>query len=170
VAWTDPRTWATAEIVLVSHFNANIRDALRETSRLLARTSYNPDPSTTYTRAAATFADVDATNLSAAFTVPYSGKVLVRLSAWVSISSATHQWGLRESSSDVTDSATAVKKNPAATVPRRVEADIIITGLTANDSKTWKWSLRSEGAGDTATIYVGGTTYGPATMQVWSIT
>lgn len=170
MAWTTPRSWAAGELVTASLMNTQLRDNLREVGVLLARTAYNPGTQSSYTRTSSTFADVDATNLSAAFTVPQSGKVLVCLNT-LGKSAATAsmlRWNVRDGAADVAGTDEGITNQNQG--DWRHSYNAIITGLTAGASKTYKWGFASSDNATTVTMYAGGTDKGPATMEVWQVT
>jgi len=110
---------------------------------LLAAISYTAG--TAYNIATDTLTDVDATNLAITFTVPASGKVLVRLTgSCAAAGSATYQWGLREATAEVGSTQPVINNASAsATSFQRLTATFLITGLTPGASKTYKWAHRS---------------------------
>lgn len=168
MAWTDPRTWTAGELVTASLMNTHLRDNLRQVSYLLGRASYNPAATSTYTRTSSTPADVDSTNLSVAFTVPQSGVVLVRFVARCKSAATTSwlRWNVRESTSDL-GTAQGVTRHSVAGYHA---ADCIISGLTPNASKTYKWGFASSDNATTVTMYAGGSAdEGPAVMEVWAV-
>jgi hypothetical protein len=140
------------------------------TSNLLAYTSYNPASATSVTTSSSTFADVDATNLSVTFTVPPSGKVLIRQTAVavVNNASAVYAWNLRTTGgSDVSGTANTIQVN---TNMAKISAASVITGLTPGASLTYRWG--HEVSSNSGFIRYGddGTSsghYGPAIMEVW---
>ena len=137
---------------------------------LLAVTAHNPGSTLTASTGSGSLVDVDATNLAVTFTVPASGKVLVRLAAWSKITSSTTgsevRWGLREGAADVANSTTPVSK--IENTNQRNAASILITGLTPGAVKTWKWAHRTASAAGTAYLYAGGST-GQAVMEVEAV-
>jgi hypothetical protein len=173
MAWTDPRTWADGEVPSASTMNAHIRDQFRAVRRLIAYTKLTGAGGATEIKSVtgATFADFDATSHAVTFTVPASGNVLVTLSAMSSAVNAvdTGWWNLREGSSDISGSAALVV---SPTVPVRCTHDVVITGLSAGATKTYKWGGRST-AGLTVNLYMddasGAAEYGPALMEVWQL-
>lgn len=129
---------------------------------LLAVTAYNPGSLTTYTTTSTSSVDADATNLTATFTVPASGRVIVRLSALGN--GANMRWSVREGSSDIAP-VTQVTNTTGANI--MLSAPFYITGLTPGTVKTYKWGFSA--ATGTSTFYAGGTpTAGAATMEVWA--
>lgn len=137
---------------------------------LLAVTRYAPTSQTVYTSSSTTLADVDATNLSVAFTAPLSGNVLVRLTAYADISAGTGDghWGLRESTSDLAFSVARVVRNQANAVIASVA--IYLTGVSAG-SHTYKWSFAASSGTSTRIIIQDGTAVGewaPGIMEVWA--
>ena len=114
------------------------------------------------TTTSSTSADVDATNLIVIFTVPASGKVLVRFSAMTAgQATGADYWQVRESSSVIIDGLV----EQANALGRRRDCAFYISGLTPAASKTYKWGFRTTAASHS--IY-GGPTYGQAIMEVWA--
>lgn len=134
---------------------------------LLARTKYRPGSGSALTRTGATtFGDADAANLAVTFT-PTTSEVMVVLSGVGKISNATdaHRWNLRDSGGDVADTHTYVGHN---TNLQRVTVPIVVTGLTAGNSYTYKWGIATTNASSTVTLQVGAF-YGDALMEVWGV-
>lgn len=135
---------------------------------LLGYVSYSPVADTPFTIASATLADVDATNLKVTFSVPASGQVLVRLTAYANTGTAgqDYWWSLREDSTDIAGAGGAVT---AATGNSTVTVAFVISGLTPDDSHTWKWSHARATSG-TARMFAGpgGKFTPPAMMEVWA--
>src|SRR5262245_15470035 len=134
----------------------------------LAVITYAPS-TTTKSSSSATFADADSTNLAITFTVPASGKVMVRLIAFgdVSVDGNQYRWSLREGSTDLSVGGTVVR----GTSGYMLVLDIFISGLTPNDSKTYKWShacLQTPAATGRFFAGPGGADFPPATMEVWA--
>lgn len=132
---------------------------------LLAVVSYNPVGDTTVAPSDNLSADVDATNLAVAFTVPASGKVLVTLSGLVIMQPTNElQWLLREGSSDISGALAMVGGGVDANL--RATVSFYVTGLTPGASKTYKWGQKvvTGVAGIPGTRYGG--KYGQATMTV----
>jgi hypothetical protein len=139
-------------------------------SDLLSVTSYNPGTNTTTSTTSTAGVDVDATNLAVTFTVPASGKVLVRLTAvaYQSVNGAAYWWCLRTTGG----ANVAGTRGYAATndAPTRTSLSIYITGLTPGASQTYRWG---HGVGsDTGNIRYGDDAgngpFGPAVIEVWS--
>jgi hypothetical protein len=119
------------------------------TSAPLAVVNHRPSAATLSTTSSS-LVDVDATNLAVTFTAPASGKVIVRLQAYVYMAAAANMfWNLREGSSDVGVSA----RVQSATAAIRVTADLVVSGLTPGASKTYKWAWRVDGS--TGNLFVG---------------
>jgi hypothetical protein len=142
-------------------------DTTAPSSALLARTVYDPGSVATYTTSSATMADVDATNLSIAFTSPASGNIVVILAAFADKpTGGIGAWGLRESSSLVSGSEAKVLGVTGAFLGnQRCIYRNAFTGLSG--SKTWKWAYARETSGSWS-IYAGGDP-GPAIMEVWAL-
>ena len=134
-------------------------------SGLLAVTAYEPSP-VDINSTSATLSDVDATNLAVTFTVPSSGKVLVRLVGRGSVTATDTLlgWGLRESSSIIAGPARVDGGGLAGSV-RDHSVDFLITGLTPGASKTYKMAHAREAGPGTAQTRLG---QGPTTIQVWA--
>jgi len=112
----------------------------------------------------------DTTNLRATFTIPSSGKVLVRLSAWGKIVGASNyaRWALMEGAATVTNSNVQVAG--ADNVLARHSATMVLTGLTPGASVTWDWAHRaSNGAAGNSFIYADSSTIGPAVMEFYGL-
>lgn len=139
-------------------------------SGLIGITSYNPSTLQTIVPTTS-IADVDATNLKIDFVVPPSGKVLFILNAMARMETASKylHWLLRESSTEIARQA-AVRE---FTSESRVNARILVTGLTPGDAKTYKWAHVLESGSGGATKYGGtgtpGTSAGAATMEAWAV-
>lgn len=131
---------------------------------------YHPSTRQLYSTTSATFADVDATNMAVTFTAPASGNVLVRLSAWCDLATASwFYWALRESTTNL-GTPTVVARGSSqgfATIA------FYLTGLSAG-SHTYKWAFATDGtSGQAGRIWAGngnssGQESGPATMEVWA--
>lgn len=117
-----------------------------------------------------TFADMDATNLAVAFTVPPSGNVLIQVQcqAFNSTTSGVLYWGLRESSSTVAGpSAVASPEGETAGNTRTITKDFYFTGLTPGDAKTYKWAAKHTGNSWTNRWDSAADSHGFATMKVF---
>lgn len=122
-----------------------------------------------------TMADADAANLAVTFTVPTSGKVLVRLSgvALLGLNSTRYAWGLRDGAADIGVPTTVLADDsgPTGDETSSVTASFYITGLTPAAVKTYKWAHAEFGSG-TSQINIGNTgvsdAEGPATMEVYA--
>jgi hypothetical protein len=142
---------------------------------LLAAVSYNPATSVSVATTSTTFADIDATNLVLPFTVPPSGKVLVRMSAAVVTADlVAMNWNLRDAGGDIAGTR-AVVIRPAGGQRIRANTAIVVTGLTPGEAKSWKWGqARTTSTGTCETLY-GQTdisalgTPGAAVMEVYAI-
>lgn len=137
---------------------------------LLAYTAYNPGTATSTIISVATFADVDATNLTVTFTVPASGNVRIRLEA-VAVTEAANssvRWNLRTTGgADVAGTRRVVTNNADMA---RFGVTIFITGLTPGASQTYRWGHSASNSANAHTRYGddGTAMYGPAVMEVWS--
>lgn len=139
---------------------------------LLAVNYYAPTSLGTFSTTSATMADVDATNMKVDFTVPITGNVLIRLSAFADMNGAAGEgyWGIRESTTDL---FAARMLRAGATADGYYAVAFYKTGLTAGDSKTYKWSFAvATAVTQTQRILVqDGTAHGdfpPAVMEVWA--
>lgn len=123
-----------------------------------------------YSMNSSTLADVDATNLAVAFTTPANGKVVVKLHGTVEPqdSAQTMYFGLRESSSTITNSEQIVIRTDEPlgnSFQVRVVYTMYLTGVSAG-AHTYKWAWRRASGGSTIAL-AGGASY-PLTMEVWA--
>lgn len=136
----------------------------------LAVASYNPGSMSTYTTTSTAAVDVDATNLAVTFTAPTDGKVLIRLTALAKMGNADQTWCLRNGSSVVTGTEVKVLNTAGVTGADSAEfrhsAAVLITGLAANTSYTFKWGFKTSSGAVTASMFAGGAA-GQAVMEVW---
>jgi hypothetical protein len=145
---------------------------LPASAELLAYTSYNPGTAQNISTSSSSFADVDATNLKVTFTVPPSGKVLIRQEATATVNNgaAVYAWNLRTTGgSDVTGSSHVISATGSMTRP---VTTTIVTGLTPGASVTYRWGHAvSSNSGFTRCGDDGTASqrYGPAIMEVWRI-
>jgi hypothetical protein len=119
----------------------------------------------------ATLADLP-TNIAVTFTVPASGKVIVRLAATAGATTAPtagayQSWGIRESTSiiagGVGDSIAVRQPTAAAETMQSCVKEFYFTGLTPGASLTYKWAAaNSVGTGSTFKA----STNSPAIMTV----
>ena len=143
-------------------------------SGMLAYTERDSTITTGWYSVATTWADIDATNLAITFTAPTSGRVTVNLSAFLSFSTNSIVWGLRDTSGTHVVNPKMIQRG---TLASRGYASFYITGLTPGQSYTYRWAWRSPGGSSGMAMYSGGegdptldttaTVYGPATMEVW---
>lgn len=132
-------------------------------SALLAVTSYNPGTLATYSTTSSTSVDVDAVNLAVTFTVPASGRVLVRLTALGSkTGTGSAFWQVREGAAVVSGDMQVTN----GTITSVFAVPFLIVGLTPSASLTYKWGYHRDSSA-TATVYAGGIA-GPAVMEVWA--
>lgn len=132
---------------------------------LLAVKQHRPSTTASYSTTSTTYADVDATNLVVTFTAPASGQVLVRLNAYAATGASTGlDWNLRDSVGDVANTGTATYSGGSVEFRRTVT--MVVSGLTAGTSYTWKWGHRRESGTGGATTYAG--LRFPAVMEIWS--
>jgi hypothetical protein len=134
------------------------------TAELLASTAYRPaaDGDIIATTSTA-FVDASAANLAVTFTVPASGRVLVRLTGmWTMSAGSNSFWALREGAADVAATSAFIANSTAVL---RLSAPITVAGLAPGASLTYKWAVRV--AASTGSLK-GGPTFGDATMEVWA--
>jgi hypothetical protein len=161
--------------VLTSDGAGGVTWGTASSSGLLAMTAYNPSSAASYTVASASDADVDATNLKVAFTVPASGSVVVRLSAVGKITTGGGflKWGLREGSTTVVTPCYVLEGSDGNYVQWiACTKTFVVTGLTPGASKTYKWAWNAGGSGSTAAMAAGGQASGqagPAVMEVMAV-
>jgi hypothetical protein len=147
-------------------------------SNLLAIVQYAPSTRSTYTSNSTTLAAMDATNLTASFTAPASGAVLIRLTGYVDApTSAVHTvWGITDHTTTTTLYGVQMYVM-GTTSPATYSAAQRITGLTPGTVYQMDWALASDTASSTVTVFVRGltgTTAGtatqgsPALMEVWA--
>jgi hypothetical protein len=162
----DPKTSTGGRNVANDLWETGTASSGSAAGALLATKTYNPGTATTVNTTSGTFADIDATNLVVTFTAPASGQVIVRLeSGSVGATTSELSWNIRESTSDVGGTAQAVHYNFTGNV--RLCKSVLITGLTAGSSHTYKWGhARTSGSGTVGTLYGGG--WGQAVMEVWA--
>lgn len=136
--------------------------------QLIGYKNYNPAASVEVT-CGATFVDADATNLVVAFVVPPSGKVFVKLNGVVfnSTASAVMRWGLREATTDLPNPCRVYTGGSVNWI--RVQASILVEGLTPGAAKSYKWShYASAGTGGLGYGQASPAFHGPAVMEVWA--
>lgn len=134
-------------------------------SSLLAIVSYKNG--STYTTSSNTPADVDATNLVVSFTVPLSGRVLVRQTAFAdsSASGPQYRWGLREGTTDISGAGGTVSRDPDGSA---VSIAYTVTGLIGGASKTWKWSHACDQTVPATGRILQSGNFPAATLEIWS--
>lgn len=134
---------------------------------LIGYKEYNPGTAATYTWSSGN-TDYDTTNLTVTFTVPASGKVILRFQGMLANASAGGQsayWTARTpGGSNLGFTAVAVAS--VASILRQ-DVTFYVTGLTPGASQTVNWGRATSGTGSAFTLYAGGN-YGPAIMEVWS--
>lgn len=139
---------------------------------LLAYTSYNPGTKTTTSTTSTAGDDVDATNLAVTFTVPPSGRVLVRLSAPVVVNNnaSGYWWSLRTTGgANVTGTLRTVYS--VTTGVSGPSVALVVTGLTPGALETYRWGHGVSTNNGSLRYGDDGTTsghYGPAVMEVWA--
>jgi hypothetical protein len=159
----DATTW-NGDTTSAPSKNA-VRDKIEALSGVIGLTDYFTNG--TYSIVATSLTDVDAVNLAVSFTVPSTGKVLVRLTATADGSSVL-AWGLREGSTTVGDPQCAAS---SSTPWQQKALSWHISGLTPGAAKTYKWgALVNSGTGH---IYVGNAGNGAfvdhCLMEVWAV-
>lgn len=141
---------------------------------LLAVAQYLPASVETKSTTSTTPTDADASNMLVTFTVPPSGEVLIRLTANGRNTSTTgsHEayWSVIEGSTMIAEGFVAQANGNIGNGPA---VALYVTGLTAGDSKTYKWGHRVKGGG-TSSIFVGESSATPnyeipAIMEVWAV-
>lgn len=110
-------------------------------------TQYAPSTNQDKAVPSGSLADVDATNLSVHFFAPPSGKVLVRLSGFLSMSGSTAVYWAGTHGATTYFTQRVVDQQFTG----RVETTRVISGLTAGSEITLKWQ-HNAGAGSTATL------------------
>jgi hypothetical protein len=136
---------------------------------MIAYKRHNPSTREDYSLSGTTFADIDATDLAVAFTVPPSGAVIVYFAAFAGINTnGTHlDWNLRSGSSDLAGTEIRIGTGDSDGGPGgRLLGQARISGLTPGDSLTYKWGYRLQGTAGSAAMAAGGGA-GPALMEVW---
>lgn len=139
-------------------------------SGLIGLTTYAPAVSASMNTANTTLTALDATNLSVSFTVPPSGKVLVRLTAEANnVSSPMQFWGLLDGGAVVTGSLARIQNHLSSQLTR-VSSTVVLTGLTAGAAKSYAWGQKQANGG-TVYTYAGNDAsgVGPAIMEVWAV-
>lgn len=117
------------------------------------------------TTTSTSYTDLDATHAQITFTAPTSGRVLINLSAAGFSDNTTNLvWGLRDLSNTLIKAQTVAQGGSTSDWTRQF-AQLLVTGLTAGTSYTYKWSIRSAASGSTAGTY-GGDADVPAVLTV----
>jgi hypothetical protein len=152
-------------------------------AKLLAGVNYDPAAAVTKaTTAGQVMTAMDTTNLRLAFTVPASGRVMVRMAGQVhgTSSSALPQimFGVLESTTVKGRCAPMVGGgNIAATSIIKHEAAFLVTGLTPSASLTWDaaWAVET-GVASTGVKYGGANdttvnnAFGGFQYEIWDVT
>ena len=117
---------------------------------VLGQTVYNPATQQLISATTTSLVDVDATNLAVTFLAPASGKVVVRVAAYVAIGATTNlAWGLRESTTTV-----AHRNVGYDTADRAHTTEFYVSGLTPGSSHTYKLAhARTSGTNAAQTRY-----------------
>jgi hypothetical protein len=150
---------------------------------VLAITYYAPDAQVDYTGPGAGLnAIVDAANLAATFTVPASGAVYVRLTAYCTFDDVTGGrslgWCLFDSTPALVGDHGAVVGDPSGSTEYSATCSMVlrVAGLTPGSTETLYWGIGGPGGGNFNANYMhvgstagqGGDAYtcAPATMEV----
>lgn len=136
---------------------------------LIGYTQYAPGSTASFTRISATYGDVDSgtpANLTVSFTVPASGNVGVRLSAFASTDVNLHTilWAVRDAS---TVKAETIIQDGHTTWMMRSTPLLKVTGLTPGASESWVWQYRTTNTAVTARIQFRSTF--PGSMEVFAL-
>lgn len=130
-------------------------------AELLAYCNYDVN---SFASGAGALSDVDATNVKVTFTVPASGRVLVRLTGGLRVTAGDFgTWGLRENTTNVV----AGRQMTSSANIQACSAAFVISGLTPGATKTYKWAIGSAGGSGTQYLTFGGTNL-PLVMEAWS--
>lgn len=141
-------------------------------TELLALAVHNPSAGGQQTSSGGAFMDTDLhAALQVTFTAPASGRVLVMMTCVCEIttaaSTATIYWTLRDATTNTRQDATAGKlKVGTGTGLERKSHQAVVSGLTAGQSYTWKWSAFLSNA-DAYRHYFGAGE-GPAVLTTWA--
>lgn len=143
-----------------------VAEGLQGATSRLALVFYDPaSPISLSTTSTTTFVDADATNLAITFTVPASGQVHVRLAAPASATAGQWgQWALKEGATLVTEPAFVTQSALSFKT-----CEFVISGLTPDAVKTYKWAQRTTGG--TIELKIGSSDAAPqgqAIMEVWA--
>lgn len=130
---------------------------------LVAIKQHNPGTKVDYSATTTSFVDADATNLAVTFTVPESGNVLVTLDGYGFTTAGTSlAWSVRDGTTDISQSFI---QYDATEGPR--SRSWLVTGLTPDATKTYKWGIKRAYGSGSAFLQVGAG-WGPATLQIWA--
>ncbi len=138
---------------------------------LLAVARYAPSTVQVKSRSAATFAEVDTTNLRVTFTAPASGIIIVVLTCYTDMNSGAGQgrWGLFEGGSLISGSAAVMMRNPDA--ESYLTYRCRLTGVSAG-SHSYDWAIATNGGTETIRLLiedgVAAGDYAPALMEVYA--
>lgn len=91
MAWTNPRSWSTNELLTASLLNTHLRDNLLALKNPPTNVFF---PVADYTTSSTTFVDIDPTNLSRTITTT-GGDVLIGFYAPMNISNSSSQYMVR---------------------------------------------------------------------------
>lgn len=148
---------------------------------LLAAIAHDPaSAASASTATLSAMADIDAANIVLTFTVPSSGRVMVRLAGVITGATTYPQvlLGVRQGTTVVKRAAGtgAVRGTAVATTHLPIEATFIVTGLTSGASLTWKAAWGTEVAIAATAIRWGGpdnaTTndaWGAFCFEIWDV-
>jgi hypothetical protein len=148
---------------------------------LLSITQYAPVGATTYNLTTSGFAPLDTTNLANTFIAPSSGRVLIRLSAFVNDAGAEAVWfGLINASGGAVIGPTSSAMTSSFSGKQFTTTTThLVTGLTPGASYTFYFAVCASALTSTPTIVAGtaggsttvnpsSTSVGPATIEVFS--
>jgi len=130
---------------------------------VIGRASYQPAADAGVTATGST-ADIDATNMAAAFTVPASGIVVVHLGGKGYVPSTVGiAWGFREGTTDVVVPVECLYASNSQ-VNVAISRKFLVTGLTPGSSHTYKWTQKNSTGSGGGLLW--GPTHGPAMMEI----
>lgn len=132
MAWTDPRTWVTDELVTAAHLNVHVRDNLNAL-KAPPSDNYELNEGSDYSAGGTgSFADVDATNLALAITTT-GGDVMIHFHGTFYTASATATLYLEI---DIDGAAVGgddgIIGQSLTTTPSAVTFTRLVTGLSAS--------------------------------------
>lgn len=143
-------------------------------TQLIGCNVYAPATLATYFASSTSFTAIDTTNMTVSFTAPQSGRVLVRLTAmmWLSTTASPLVWGLLLHRTSTVVGATSMIGTGAASEQGPYSVVLPVSGLTPGTSYQYDWAFATKTSGDTAQTVAQGSSaagsYSPAVMEVWS--